>query len=73
MMKCKTRVKPFDVLIKNRMTIMTSADRATQLVDECQVKRRKGWPATDKIINTRKNYRPRKQLDYNRKNCDLKI
>ena len=48
MMKCKTRVKPFDVLIKNRMTIMTSADRATQLVDESQVKRRKGWPTTDK-------------------------
>ena len=42
MMKCKTRVKPFDELIKNRMTIMTSADRANQLVDECQVKRRKG-------------------------------
>ena len=42
MMKCKTGVKPFDVLIKNRMTIMTSADRATQFVDECQVKRRKG-------------------------------
>ena len=42
MMKCKILVKPFDVLIKNRMTIMTSADRATQLVDECQVKRRKG-------------------------------
>ena len=41
MMKCKTRVKPFDVLIKNGMTIMMSADRATQLVDECQVKRRK--------------------------------
>ena len=42
MMICKTWVKPFDVLSKNRMTIMTSADRATQLVDECQVKRRKG-------------------------------
>ena len=42
MMKCKIRVKPFDVLIKNKMTIMTSADGATQLVDECQVKRRKG-------------------------------
>ena len=42
MMICKTRVKPFDVLIQNRMTIMTSVDRATQLVDECQVKRRKG-------------------------------
>ena len=42
MMICKTRVKPFDGLNKNRMTIMTSVDRATQLVDECQVKRRKG-------------------------------
>ena len=40
-MKRKIRVKPFDVLIKNRMTSMTSAERATQLVDECQVKRRK--------------------------------
>ena len=42
MMKSKTRVEPFGVLIKNRMAIMTSADRATQMVDECQVKRRKG-------------------------------
>ena len=41
-MICKPRVKPFDVLIKNKMTIMTSVDRATQLVDECQFKRRKG-------------------------------
>ena len=38
----KTRVKPFDVLTKNRMANLTSVDRATQLVDECQVKRRKG-------------------------------
>ena len=36
-MICKTRVKPFDVLIKKRMTIMTPVDGATQLVDECQV------------------------------------
>ena len=42
MMICKIRVKPFDVLIKNRMANMTSVDRATQLVDEYQVKRRKG-------------------------------
>ena len=42
MMICKARVKPFDVLIKSRMTNMTSVDRATQLVDEYQVKRRKG-------------------------------
>ena len=42
MMISKTRVKPFDVLIKNRMTIMTSGAKVTQLVDECQVKRRKG-------------------------------
>ena len=41
MMICKTRVKPFDVLIKNRMTTITSGGK-TQLVDECQVKRRKG-------------------------------
>ena len=42
MMICETRFKPFDVLIKNRMTIMTSGGRVSQLVDECQVKRRKG-------------------------------
>ena len=36
------RVKPFDVLIKNRMANMTSVDCATQLVDESQVKRGKG-------------------------------
>ena len=49
---CKTRVKPFDVLIKNKMAIMTSVDRAIQMVDECQVKRRKGWPTTDKKPST---------------------
>ena len=42
MMICKIRVEPFDVLNKNRMTIMTSGGKVTQLVDECQVKRRKG-------------------------------
>ena len=42
MMICKTRVKPFDVLIKNRMANMTSVDGATQLVDEFQVKQKKG-------------------------------
>ena len=42
MMICKTRVKPFDVLIKNRMANLTSVDCATQLVDEFQVKRGKG-------------------------------
>ena len=62
MMKCKTRVKPFDVMIKNRMTIMTSTDRATQLVDECQVRRRKGWPTTDKKHQQKKNCHPKNQL-----------
>ena len=38
---CKTRVKPFDVVIKNRKANMTSVDWATQLVDEWQVERRK--------------------------------
>ena len=42
MMTCKTRAKPFDVLIKNRMTITTSVVGANQLVDKCQVKRGKG-------------------------------
>ena len=55
MMICKTRVEPFDVLIKSRMTIMTSVDRATQLVDECQVKRRKGDPLLTKPTLERKN------------------
>ena len=47
MVICKTRVKPFDVLIINRIGSMTSGDCAIQLVDECQVKRRKGRPSTD--------------------------
>ena len=38
---CKTRVKPFDVLIKNKMANMTSVDCATQMVDEA-VDKRKG-------------------------------
>ena len=42
MIKHIFRVEPPLMFNKNRMTIMTSADRATQLVDECQVKRRKG-------------------------------
>ena len=36
------QVKPFDVLIINRIANMTSVDRATQLGDECQVKRGEG-------------------------------
>ena len=36
------RVKRFDVLNINRIEGMTSVDCATQLVDECQVKRGKG-------------------------------
>ena len=35
-------VKPFDVMIINRIANMTSVDCDTQLVDECQVKREKG-------------------------------
>ena len=42
MMIYGNRVKPFDVLIIHRIANMTSVDRATQLFDECQVKRRKG-------------------------------
>ena len=41
------RVKPIDEVIKNRMANMTSVDGATQLVNECQVKRGKGWPTTE--------------------------
>ena len=57
-MICKTRVKPFDVLIKNRKTIMTSGGKVTQLVDECQVKQRKGWPTTDKNPSTEEELPP---------------
>ena len=42
MMIYEIRVKHFYVLIKNRMANMTSVDCATQLVDECQVKRGEG-------------------------------
>ena len=38
MMMNKMRVKPFDASIINRFA--TSVDCATQLIDECQVKRR---------------------------------
>ena len=34
MMLCKTRDKPFDVMIINRTANMMSVDCATQLVDE---------------------------------------
>ena len=47
MIICKTRVKPFDVLNINRIASMKSGDYAIQLVDECQVKRRKGCTTTD--------------------------
>ena len=36
------RVKSFDVLVINRIANMKSADGATQLADESQVKGRKG-------------------------------
>ena len=42
MMKYVIRVKPFDVLIKNRMANMTLVVCATRLVDEPQVRRGKG-------------------------------
>ena len=38
---CETRVKPFDVVIKNRMANMTSVDCATQLVDEAVGRRKR--------------------------------
>ena len=41
MMIYKIRVKPFDVLIINRIAKMTSVDCTPQLVDEGQEKRRK--------------------------------
>ena len=39
MMIYEIRVKPFDVMIINRIANMTSVDGVTQLVEECQVKR----------------------------------
>ena len=39
--------KPFDVLTKKRVADMTSVDWATRLVNECEVRRRKGLPTTD--------------------------
>ena len=42
LMKYVIRVKPFDVLIKNRMANMTLVVCATRLVDEPQVRRGKG-------------------------------
>ena len=45
---CTMWEKPFDVLIKIKIANMTSVDCATQLVDERQVKQRKGWPTTDR-------------------------
>ena len=42
MMNYVIRVKPFGVLVKNRMANMTSLVCATRLVDEPQVRRGKG-------------------------------
>ena len=42
MTQCKMWDKAFDSLTKNRVADMTSVDWATQLVNECEVKRRKG-------------------------------
>ena len=42
MMKYVIRVKPFDVLIKNRIANMTLVVCATRLVDEPRVRRGKG-------------------------------
>ena len=42
------RDKPFDVVNENRTAYKTSLDWATPLVDECEVKRRKECPTTDK-------------------------
>ena len=43
-MKYVIRVKPFDVLIINRIKSMTSVDCTTQLVDDSEVNRKKGDP-----------------------------
>ena len=48
MMICTTRVKPFDVLIKNRIANMTSVDCASQLVDNVRSNEKKGDPPLTK-------------------------
>ena len=47
-MICEMRVKPINVLFINGIANMTSVDCATQLVDDCQVKRREGDPKLTK-------------------------
>ena len=42
------RLKPFDVLIIHRIANITSVHCATHLVDECQVKQKKGDPQLTK-------------------------
>ena len=62
MMICKTWVKSFDVLNKNRMTIMTSVDGATQLVDDVRSGEGKGDPLLTKNHQQKKNCHPEKQF-----------
>ena len=44
---CKTRVEPFDVLIKKRMANTKSVDCAFHLVEEFQVEWGNVWPTND--------------------------
>ena len=56
------RVKPFDVLIKNRMANMTSLACATQLVDDVRSNEGKGDPQLTKEPSTEENCHPGKQF-----------
>ena len=61
---CKMQDSPFDVLIKNRIASITSVDWATQLVDECEFKRRKRRPMTDQKSHQQKEgCDPKKQFN----------
>ena len=56
------RVKPFDVLIKNRMANMTSVDCATQLVDDVRSNEGNGDPQLTKEPSTEENCHRGKQF-----------
>ena len=74
MLKYVIRVKPFDVLIKNRMANMTSVVCATRFIDEPQVRRGKGWHTADqRTIIRRKNWHNGKRFTKNSYKTDIML
>ena len=61
-MICKTQVKPFDVLIKNRKANMISVDCAINWSTNVRSNERKGDPQLTNSHQQRKNCNPGKQL-----------